>query len=225
MRDREHFVGSAWSNTLACMDAPCAGTGRFSGLGRWPHSGRGLVPERRGAVAVHARTREVRLRQSSDEVCEQRVKVAAEQVERRAGAEGERGPSSTHAPGRRAGEIAKPRGWAVYDKQQRQGRRNGLPGCSTMLASTYSQQCLFLAQAECGAWPSRSHLGYAHAQDLEGEYCLSEHAPIHRCADLAPPSRWNYIAKPDGRLRSPWIAALEDKIAQRALVEALTPYR
>ena len=27
-RDREHASGSAWSETLACTDAPCAGTGR-----------------------------------------------------------------------------------------------------------------------------------------------------------------------------------------------------
>jgi hypothetical protein len=27
-RDREHTSGPAWSETLACMDAPCTGTGR-----------------------------------------------------------------------------------------------------------------------------------------------------------------------------------------------------
>ncbi len=28
MRDRECVIGSAWSETLACMDVPCTGTGR-----------------------------------------------------------------------------------------------------------------------------------------------------------------------------------------------------
>ena len=28
VRQREHATGSAWSETLACTDAPCTGTGR-----------------------------------------------------------------------------------------------------------------------------------------------------------------------------------------------------
>jgi hypothetical protein len=31
MRNREHLTGPAWSETLACVDAPCAGTGRSRG--------------------------------------------------------------------------------------------------------------------------------------------------------------------------------------------------
>ena len=59
-----------------------------------------------------------------------------------------------------------------------------------------------------------------YAQDLEANI-VDLHARIHRGAYRALPSRRKYIAKPDGRLRPLGIAALEDKIAQRALVEVL----
>jgi len=59
-----------------------------------------------------------------------------------------------------------------------------------------------------------------YGQDLEGNL-RDLHARVQRGAYRARPSRRVFIPKPDGRLRPLGIAALEDKIVQRALVEVL----
>src|SRR5664280_1702050 len=60
----------------------------------------------------------------------------------------------------------------------------------------------------------------SYGQDLEGNL-QDLHARLHRGAYRARPSRRAYIPKADGRLRPLGIAALEDKIVQRAVVEVL----
>ena len=59
-----------------------------------------------------------------------------------------------------------------------------------------------------------------YGQDLE-DNLQDLHARLHRGAYRAKPSRRVFIRKPDGRLRPLGVAALEDKILQRALVEVL----
>jgi RNA-directed DNA polymerase len=59
-----------------------------------------------------------------------------------------------------------------------------------------------------------------YGQDLEGNL-RDLHARVHTGGYRARPSRRAYIPKPDGRQRPLGIAALEDKLLQRAVVEVL----
>jgi RNA-directed DNA polymerase len=61
---------------------------------------------------------------------------------------------------------------------------------------------------------------HEYGQELEGNL-KDLHARVHRGSYRARPSRRVYIPKADGRLRPLGIAALEDKIVQRAVVEVL----
>jgi retron-type reverse transcriptase len=60
----------------------------------------------------------------------------------------------------------------------------------------------------------------AYAADLE-QNLTDLHARVHRGAYRATPSRRTYIPKADGRQRPLAVAALEDKIVQRATVAVL----
>src|SRR5665213_2848926 len=59
-----------------------------------------------------------------------------------------------------------------------------------------------------------------YGQELEGNL-QDLHARVQRGAYQAKPSRRVFIPKPDGRFRPLGVAALEDKIVQRATVEVL----
>jgi group II intron reverse transcriptase/maturase len=61
---------------------------------------------------------------------------------------------------------------------------------------------------------------HAYGQDLEAKL-QDLHGRVHRGAYRASPSRRAWIPKADGGLRPLGIAALEDKIVQRAVVEVL----
>ena len=62
-----------------------------------------------------------------------------------------------------------------------------------------------------------------YGQDLE-ENLRDLHARVHRGAYRARPSRRVFIPKPDGRQRPLGVAAVEDKILQRAVVEVLNAF-
>ena len=123
-----------------------------------------------------------------------------------------------HAPGAGAGKACHRR-WTAYGKLQGKGRRNGSPRSSTTSASTCFGLAFFALKRDAAAgvdgltWRD-------YEADLERK--LDDlHARVQRGAYRALPSRRQYIPKPDGRQRPLAIAALEDKIVQRATVAVL----
>ncbi len=102
-RKRERSSDPARSETLACTDALCTETGRSL---VWPVEVLGWsVSGRRGAVADDARTREVRLRHSSDEACEQSWATGCGADGAKGGGRGKHG-RATHAPDTEPGKRA-----------------------------------------------------------------------------------------------------------------------
>jgi len=140
----------------------------------------------------------------------------AEPVERRAGAEGTAGRQSTLRAQNRervTQALDRVRHAAKHRKKER----------FTSLFHHISVDLLrmaFLALKRDAA-PGIDGLTWRdYEADLEPN--LEDlHARVHRGAYRALPSRRRYIPKPDGRQRRLAVAALEDKIVQRATVSVL----
>src|SRR5215471_2282186 len=88
--------GPAWSETLACAQAPCAGTGRS--LAHPGRSRRRIASGRRGAVAGDERTGEITLRHSRWEADERSWATGRGAGGAKGGGQGKCGPAK-HGPG------------------------------------------------------------------------------------------------------------------------------
>jgi RNA-directed DNA polymerase len=140
----------------------------------------------------------------------------AESVERREGAEGNTvGPHTRRTPSRESA----PQGL----DRVRQAARSRKKERFTAVLHHVTVQLLKDAYLwlKRNAAPGVDGLTWKeYEQDLEVNV-VDLHARVHRGAYRALPTRRRYIAKADGRQRPLGIAALEDKIVQRALVEVL----
>src|SRR5499433_1472581 len=144
------------------------------------------------------------------------VPTAAEPVERRAEAKGNASQQSTDRAQNRAAAsqvLARIRKVAKERKKER----------FTALLHHISVDLLRTAFLELkkDAAPGVDGLTWrTYAEDLERNL-TDLHARVHRGAYRALPSRRQYIPKADGRERPIAIAALEDKVVQRATVAVL----
>ena len=187
-----------------------------------PASGRVATPPgsasgRRGAIADDARTREVGLCHSSCEADEQGGAIRCGAGGAKGGDQGECGPAK-HAPGAEPGKRVTGAGpHTASCKAKEEG--DGSPRSSTTSASTCFGWRSSRSRRDAAAGRGRTDVAglrgrpRAQLEDL--------HARVHRGAYRPQPSRRQYIPKPDGRQRPLAIAALEDKIVQRATVAVL----
>ena len=142
--------------------------------------------------------------------------VAAEAVEGRGGAKGNAVRSSTHQT----------QSWAsvsqAMDRIRCAARRDKTIRLTALLHHVNVDLLRFaFHQLKRRAAPGVDGITW-HEYEAGLEANLADlHGRVQRGAYRAKPSRRQYIPKPDGRQRPLGIAALEDKIVQRAVVEVL----
>ena len=116
--------------------------------------------------------------------------------------------------GLRTGKAC-PRRWIAYDKQQDRERRKSSPRSYT--TSSEHLEAAFYELKENAAPGVDGVTWRAYEEGLDPSI-LDLHSRLHKGAYRALPSRRVYIPKPDGRQRPLAVAALEDKIVQRATI-------
>ena len=214
MRKRECLDDPAWSENPATYGRSLRGNREVSRSANcsmgWSASGR------RGAVADDERTREVRLRHSSEEACEQRREAGCEWVEPRAGTKRNTGQSHTCRAQNRASVS---QGLDCVRQAARQRKKERFTALLHHVTIDRLRASFFALKRNAAPGVDGLTPWYYEA-GLE-DHLQRLHARVHSGAYRALPVRRQYIPKPDGKQRPLGIAALEDKIVQRAVVEVL----
>ena len=145
---------------------------------------------------------------------------AAEPVEPRAGAKGNAGQHSTRrAQSRIRVSQALERIRQAAKRRKKEEKEEKFTTLLHHISPDLLEKAFFDLKED--AAPGVDGLTWKdYQQDLEGNL-KDLHGRVHRGAYRALPSRRVYIPKPDGRQRPLAVAALEDKIVQRATVEVL----
>jgi RNA-directed DNA polymerase len=141
---------------------------------------------------------------------------AAEPVERRAGAEGNTGQQSTR---RAQDRESVSQALARVRVAARRRKKERFTALFHHLSAAMLRTAFFALKRD--AAPGVDGLTWeAYAADLDHRI-EDLHARVQRGAYRAQPSRRRYIPKPDGRQRPLAVAALEDKLVQRATATVL----
>ena len=141
---------------------------------------------------------------------------AAEPVEPRAGTKRNAGEQSTH---RTRGRARVTQALARVRKAAQQRRKEKFTALFHHISVDLLREAFFVLKHD--AAPGIDGLTWqTYAADLE-QNLTDLYARVHRGAYRATPSRRTYIPKADGRQRPLAVAALEDKIVQRATVAVL----
>ena len=142
---------------------------------------------------------------------------AAEPVERRAGAKGNAGQQSTR---RAQSRVSVSQALERIRQAARQRKKEKFTALLHHISIDHLEEAFFELKED--AAPGVDELTWrAYAAELEHK--LEDlHARLHRGAYRALPSRRVYIPKPDGRQRPLAVAALEDKVVQRATAAVLS---
>ena len=141
---------------------------------------------------------------------------AAEPVEPRAGTKRNAGEQSTH---RTQGRTRVTQALARVRKAAQQRRKEKFTALFHHLSVDLLREAFLVLKRD--AAPGMDGLTWqVYAADLERNL-TDLHARVHRGAYRATPSRRTYIPKADGRRRPLAVAALEDKIVQRATAAVL----
>src|SRR5882757_3805993 len=144
------------------------------------------------------------------------VPTAAEPVEPRAGAKGNARQQSTH---RTQGRERVAQALERVRQAARQRKKEKFTALLHHISIDSLRMAFFAVKRDAASgvdgltWPT-------YEADLERNL-EGLHARVHRGAYRTQPSRRVYIPKPDGRQRPLAVAALEDKIVQRATVAVL----
>jgi len=142
--------------------------------------------------------------------------TVAELVERRAGAEGNANQQSTHRTQCRervTQALGRVRQAAKARRKERFTALLHHVNIDLLRLSFYALKRNAAPGVDGVMWQDYESDLESNLQDL--------HSRVHRGAYRAKPSRRKYIPKPDGRQRPLGIAALEDKVLQRAVVAVL----
>lgn len=142
--------------------------------------------------------------------------TGAESVEPRGGAKGNAGQSRTCRTQSRESVFQR---LERVRQAARQRKKEKFTALMHLVDVELLQQSYFWLRKDAAAGVD-GITWHQYGEDLERRL-VDLHGRIHRNAYRATPSRRSYIPKSDGRMRPLGIAALEDKIVQRAVVEVL----